>query len=272
LLDSFSQQRYSASVRDWFFIFYQVNAIFAMGFVGGPVVLWLAYRALRRRRQQSAARPKVQRPKRRAREIPQTLAGATPEQAFWRILVAAGVVLGVAVVGESDLFGVGHLTLLSLQVVGMSMLAAVIPWRRGTLAIVILAGCAADFSSGVLLQAHVEGLENTAQSTVFPGMEFTGGAVQASPPGPDALSPSAWNNWFVKHRLLDYDVWLRDLKQRYGSDPAFQATLPQYKEIADKVVAGDIKNWQGWFVHHGGQVEFLGDHVGAWSAAFQSAN
>jgi hypothetical protein len=68
---------------------------------------------------------------------------------------------------------------------------------------------------------------------------------------------------------LDYDVWLRDLKQRYGSDPAFQATLPQYKEIADKVVAGDIKNWQGWFVHHGGQVEFLGDHVGAWSAAFQ---
>jgi hypothetical protein len=269
LLDSFSQQRYSASVRDWFFIFYQVNAIFAMGFVGGPVVLWLAYRALRRRRQQSAARPKVQRPKRRAREIPQTLAGATPEQAFWRILVAAGVVLGVAVVGESDLFGVGHLTLLSLQVVGMSMLAAVIPWRRGTLAIVILAGCAVDFSSGVLLQAHVEGLENTAQSTVFPGMEFTGGAVQASPPGPDALSPSAWNNWFVKHRLLDYDVWLRDLKQRYGSDPAFQATLPQYKEIADKVVAGDIKNWQGWFVHHGGQVEFLGDHVGAWSAAFQ---
>jgi hypothetical protein len=268
LLDVFSQERTAGAVRDWFFLFYQVNAIFAMGLVGGPVVLWLTYRALRRRWQQAAARPKA-RAKRPARKVRQILAAATPEQRFWRVLVAAGVLLGVAVVGEHDPLGVGHLTLLSLQVVGLSMLAAVIPWRRGTLTMVILAGCAVDFSFGVLLHAHVEGLENDGRASVFPGMEFTGTAIQSARPGADALSASAWNNWFEKHRLSVYDRWLRGLDRQYGSLPAFQAMLPDYRKTVQKAAADDAKEWQGWFGHHGGEVEFLGDHVAGWSAALQ---
>jgi len=150
------------------------------------------------------------------------------------------------------------------------MLAA-IPWRRGTLAIVILTGCAVDFSFGVLLHAHVEGLDNTAQSIAFPGMEFTGGAIQSVRPGPDALSPTAWNNWFVKHQLSVYDMWRRDLDRRYGSLPAYQAMMPGYRKTVEKAAADDRKSWHGWFARHRGEAEFLGDHVAAWSAALQVA-
>jgi hypothetical protein len=201
--------------------------------------------------------------------MPAVLLKATPEQTFWRILIAAGLVLGIAVVGERDPLGVGHLTLLSLQTVGMTMLAATIPWRRGTLAVLVLAGCAVDFSMGVLLQAHVEGLENDAQSTIFPGMDFTGTAIQSSRPGPDALSPSAWNNWYSKHKLSVYDMWLRELQARYGNDPAFQKLLPGYRQTVANAEADDAKAWQGWFRDHGGEVEFLGDRTAAWSGALQ---
>ena len=177
--------------------------------------------------------------------------------------------LGVAVVGERDFLGVGHLTLLSLQVVGLSLLVAVVPWRRGTLAILILAGCAVDFSCGVLLQAHVESLDNGAQASVFPAMEFAGGAIQTAQPGPDALSRSAWNNWFVKHKLAVYGRWLRDLERQYGSLPAFQQMMPGYRNTVRKAAADDARSWQGWFAHHGGEAEFLGDHVGNLSATLQ---
>jgi len=272
ILARFGGQRTSAYVRDWFFVFYQLNAIFAMGLVGGPVVLWLTFRALRRKKEQPRDQTKERtkaRAKRPARSVAQTAAATTPVQRFWQVLIAAGVVLGVAVVGERDPLGVGHLTLLSLQVVGLSMLAAMIPWRRGVLTIVILVGCAIDFSFGVLLQAHVEGLENDAQAAVFPGMEFNGTAIQATPPGPDALSPSAWNNWFEKHQLAVFDVWLRDLQRKSGALPAFQAMMPDYRKSVQKAAAEDVKSWQGWFGRHRGEAEFLGDHVASWSAAFQ---
>ena len=268
ILDRFGGQRTSGYVRDWFFVFYQLNAIFAMGLVGGPVVMWLTYRALRRGRQQPLGKAKA-RAKKLVRSAAYIVSPTTPVQRFWQILIAAGVLLGVAVVGERDPLGVGHLTLLSLQVVGLAMLAAVIPWRRSALTIVILMGCAIDFSLGVLLQSHVEGLENDAQFSVFPGMEFTGKAIQATAPGPDALTPSAWNNWFIKHHVAIYDVWLRDLQRTYGAQPAFLAMMPGYQKTVERAAADDTKSWQGWFGRHRGQVEFLGDHVGNWSAGLQ---
>jgi hypothetical protein len=268
LLQPFQEQRTDGYVRDWFFLFYQVNAIFAMGLVGGPLVLWFAFRALQKRPPPSAAQQKV-RSKKSAAKVAHTIAGTTPEQIFWRILIAAGLVLGVAVVGERDNFGVGHLTLLALQTVGLSMLAAVIPWRRKTLAIVLLAGCAVDFSCGVLLQSHVESLDNTAQATVFPGVDFIGGKLAGAEHGPDALSNSAWGNWFTKHQLAAYGWWLADLNRRYGSDPAFQAVLPAYNGQLEKVQSNDAHMWQGWFGRHGGEVKFIADHVAGWSLALQ---
>jgi len=268
LLLPFRDQRTDGYIRDWFFLFYQVNAIFAMGLVGGPLVLWFSYRALQRRR---ASAPQKTRAKRPAAKTAQTIIGATPEQIFWRILIAAGVVLGVAVVGERDSLGVGHLTLLALQTVGLSMLAAVIPWRRNVLTFVLLAGCLVDFSCGVLLQAHVESLDNTAQEAVFPGVDFVGGRIMGTGHGPDALSNSAWGNWFTKHRIAAYDWWLADLTQRYSKDPAFQAVLPAYAGQQEKERASDARMWQGWFTHHGGEVKFIADHLAGWSTVLQMA-
>lgn len=82
-------------------------------------------------------------------------------------------------------------------------------------------------------------------------------------------SRSAWNNWFVKHRLAAYHWWFRDLSQRYGNDPAFQRMLPGYKRTMDQSAANDATAWQGWFGRHGGEVEFLGDHVAGGAVAFQ---
>jgi hypothetical protein len=271
LLNHFNAQRRAGAIRDQFFLFYQVNAIFAMGLVGGPLVLWFAFRALRRRRKIASARSK---PRSRLKAKPAgkaqpVISPATPEQIFWRILIAAGVVLGVAVVGERDPLGVGHLTLLALQVVGLTMLAAVVPCKRGLLMAAILIGCAVDFSFGVLLQAHVESLDNTAHSVVFPGMEFVGGRIQTVAPGPDALSRSAWSNWFNKHRLVVYDWWLASLEKQHGSDPAFQAMLPAYRGRMESVRSEDTQRWQGWFANHGGEVKLVADHLTAWSTIFQ---
>lgn len=267
LLNQFENQRTEGKVRDWFFIFYQVNAIFAMGMLGGPLVLWFAFRGLRRRRKLVAARSKAR--AKPAAKVHETVLPATPEQIFWRILIAAGLVLGVAVVGERDPLGVGHLTLLSLQAVGLAMLAAVVPRKGRALTLVILLGCAVDFGFGVLLHAHVESLDNTAVSAVFPGLEFANGQIQRIPPSSDALSRSAWNNWFSKHRFAAYQRWLADLERKYGSDPAFQAIVPGYRSQMDRDKSEDTQRWQGWFAGHGGEVTFLADHVAAWSVVFQ---
>jgi len=267
LLDRhFEGQRYAGKLRD---CFYQVNAIFAMGVVGGPLILWLAIRSWRRRKQKLPAPVERVRKKRAQARAPAALAATTPEQRFWQILIAAGLLLGVAVVGERDILGVGHLTLLSLQVLGLAMLAAAVPWRRGILFAVVLAGCAFDFTCGVLLQAHVESLDNTAQSTVFPGADFVNGVVQTDAPGPDALSRSCWNNWYVKHRPGIFDRWLNDMVRRFGNDPQFQAMLPGYNQNKQQAVEEDMKLWQGWFGHHSGEAEFLGDHVADGSIALQ---
>jgi hypothetical protein len=259
LLSGNASQRTTGAVRDWFFVLYQVNVIFGMGLVGGPVVLWLAFRALRRRR-----RPKLaERGKRAGGKAPgrPRRAGATPEQWFWLALTVSGVVLGIAVVGERDRLGVAHLALLSLQAIGLSLLAAAIPWRKRQVAMLVLAGCAVDFGFGVLLQARVENLENSPGDTVFPGIVFEGGKIETALPGPQALSRSSWNNWFVKHQLAVYYRWLRELNQRYGQDPAFRAMLPNYQAKINQERADDASVWQGWFARHDGEAQFLGDHV-----------
>ena len=262
LLSGLKEQRAAGTVRDWAFLFYQVNAIFGMGLAGGPVALWLAFRALRGKPQKQAIAPgkSGKRGKPKGRPTP-LRAAMTAEQRFWLILIVAGLILGIAVVGERDPFGVAHLTMLSLQAVGLSMLAALIPWRRRTLAILVLAGCTVDFSLGVFLQARVEGLDNTAGSTVFPGMEFADGQIETVLPGPAVLSKSAWNNWFVKHQLAVYGWWLEALNRQNGNNPAFQALVPQFQKAEAKTRLDDLAHWQGWFGRHGGEVEFLGDHV-----------
>ena len=149
-------------LRDGAFLIYQTNMIFAMGAIGGIVVLYLLYLACRRRR--------------------------SLEGSFWLMLVPFCLILSVAVHGERETFGVAHVTLQPLVALGLGLLAAGFASLRRAAAVLLIAGCIIDFGLGVFLEARVENAENTAEGIIF--------ADQATP-----LSGSAWMNWFRKHQL-----------------------------------------------------------------------
>ena len=116
--------------RDWFFQLYQVNLFFIFGSVAWLVIL----REL-------------------ARSWP--LALPTPRR-FWTWFAAGAIVLGVAVHGARDTWGLAHICLQSLMILGLGYLAA----RWATLSrgwrLALVAGLAIDFCLGIALQFGVE--------------------------------------------------------------------------------------------------------------------
>ena len=198
-------------LRDNAFGFYQVNLIFGMGLVGGPFVLWLLWGFVRRR------------------------APRLHEWRFWRVLIPCSILVGVAVVGERDLMGSAHLTLMPMEVLGLSLIAAAFPWRR-LAAIAIVAGCIVDFSLGVFLQASLEALENTPRRTVFTsGLNLGYGAFQPGSPTPDGLSDPAWGNWFLKHRFALCRRYLGILASIVPPDPRPGKPCPMRKRSSGRV-------------------------------------
>jgi hypothetical protein len=241
LMQSLDDQRNLAgTIRDRAFITYQPNLIFGMGVVGGPLVLWLLWGLWR-------------------------LPARRPEERFWRLLVPFCVVVGIAVVGARDQGGVAHLTLLAVEMLGLTLLAAAFS-RRRLVACAIIAGCVVDFSLGVFLQAHVESLENTPQKQIFPAPTFTNGQFQVAP-GPDSLSKSALGNWFRKHQYAVAQQSLHDLDRDRREDPAFRKMVPAARAQFLQDLREDTDLFHGWYARHGGEVTFLGDHFAEPSVA-----
>lgn len=234
------QPNLAGAIRDRAFISYQTNLIFGMGVFGGPLVLWLLLGLWRQ-------------PGRRA------------EKWFWRLLVPFCVVAGIAVVGERNPGGVAHLTLLAVEMLGLTLLAVAFS-RRRVVAYVITAGCIVDFSLGVFLQAHVESLENTPQKTIFPGPSFTNGEFQVVP-GPSSLSKSAMGNWYRKHQYALTRQLIRDLDRDQREDPAFRRMVPAARAQFQQGLDEDAELFHGWYARHGGEVTFLGDHFAEPSVA-----
>ncbi|PYS37655.1 MAG: hypothetical protein DMG14_20495 [Acidobacteria bacterium] len=237
LMNTFEQPNSIGRVRDVAFVSYQMNLVFAMGIIGGPVVLWLLFRRVRRRS-----------PRHRL------------ERLFWLALVLFSTVIGVAVVGERDPLGVAHGTLLPLEVTGLTLLATVI-YRRRRLTNLILAGCVVDFSLGVFLHAHVQNLENAAGKTYFSQLEYSNGIIQHAKPGPYSLSEVAWTNWFAKHQRALCDEWLIDLPERHKSDAGFQIVWPAAQAEIVRLKNQDELEWGGWYSRHGGVISHFGDHI-----------
>jgi hypothetical protein len=237
LMRDFEQPNAMGKLRDTVFLFYQTNIIFGMGLIGGPVVLWLMYKRLWRI------------PRRR-----------TQQQTFWISLIFFCTVLGIAVVGERDSLGVAHLTLLSLEVLGLTLLASALS-RRRIIAGAILIGCLTDFSLGILLHAHVESLENDASELVFSGIEVSQSRISRSKPGPDSLSQAAWVNWLDKHQVALSERWLEELPQRNAKDPSFESSWPAAKASLLEIQNEDITAWGGWYSRHGGEIQYIGDHI-----------
>jgi len=228
---TWDQPNLAGAIRDNAFIFYQTNVIFGMGLTAGPLVLGLLYRAFRHSRARGA------------------------ERWFWLAMIPFCVIVGIAVVGERDPWGTAHLTLLPLEILGISMLAASFPLRRMA-GVVLIAGCIVDFSLGVFLQARVENMENSPQRTVFPALTyFDGRLVLFSTP--DMLSASAWTNWRAKHQYALEQQWLRQIAEGRRDDPTFrqQPSAAELERVDDNTI------WGGWYSHHGGSASFLGDRL-----------
>ena len=236
LLEAFQQSNRLGRLRDYFFISYQTSLLLTMGLAGGLAAAWLYWRALRNRAQ--------------ARE----------GRLFWAALVPFAILAGIASTGERDHFGLAHLTLLPVTLLGLTLVAGWMMSRKG-LAVALLCGCAVDFGMGVWLHAHVEAIDNTASTTVFTGLEFRGAGAQIGVPGPDSLSAPAWTNWLEKHQYALSSQWLAAMDERARQDPAFAARARSVTAMLAGWKDDDARLWHGWFSRHGGSVTFLGDHV-----------
>ena len=234
LLDDFSRQGLAGRIRDDAFIFYQTNAIFGMGLIGGPLILWLLYHFLFRRFRFG------------------------PERRFWLAMIPFCVVVGIASTGERDPLGKAQLTLLPLEILGLSLLASLFPLRRALLALVIT-GCLIDCSFGILLHVGLESLENSSQKTIFPGLSVGGGKQSDPVLTPDSLSAAAWNNWFLKHQYALSAAKLAELWQHHPD-----AAVPMQIQIS---LHEDELYWHGWYARHNGSIRFLGDDVAGGSGS-----
>jgi hypothetical protein len=156
---TFPQANPDGYTRDVAFVWYQLNLVFGMGTVSGLVVLWLLYRRLVR-------------------------GNALREKVFWRWMVPFCVVVGIAVVGERDPNGVPHLTLLSIEVLGLTWLAANFRHFPQSVQFLLIAACCVDFYFGVFLEARMESLENNPGLVEFPDPRFVGGRFFFAGDGP----------------------------------------------------------------------------------------
>lgn len=118
--------------RDWFFQLYQVNLIFAFGAAGWLVLLAALARAAR------AAPPAC--------------------RAGWIAAVAATVLLGVAVHGARDEWGLAHICLQPLVLLGLAALAAHWPTLPRGWRLAAVAGAAVDTLLGLALHFGVQSL------------------------------------------------------------------------------------------------------------------
>jgi hypothetical protein len=230
-LSMFNQPNKWGELRDNGFVLYQTNLIFGMGLVGGPFVLWLLYRTFRAPR------------------------GHPGERGFWLAFVPVIIFLGIAVVGEPDLMGLAHLTLMPLEALGITLIAACFPWSRAAV-LFLVAGCVIDFSLGIFLHLRVENMQNTPQRTIYSGLTVENNRVFMGAQGPDTLGGAAWLNWFWKSRDDLHHQWIRQLD-------GFPQT-PSVRRMADQMrvfIGQNARDFGGWYGRHGGRITFLGDHL-----------
>jgi hypothetical protein len=223
-------------IRDHAFTIYQANVIFSMGLIGGPLVVWFLIQAFRRRPH-------------------------TAEYSFWLCLIGFSVIVGIAVVGERDVFGVGHLTLIPMEALGLTLLSAKFLLRRN-IALAIVAGCALDFGLGVFFHARIQHLENTVAHRYYAGLSVADGRFLIGMAGPDSLGGGSWRNWFDKRQSLLCLEWLQAEEQYRPGDPALEAGRVDFRQAMREKLEDDQKYFHGWYREHGGQIGFLGDLAG----------
>jgi hypothetical protein len=235
LVHAWGQPNVLGYIRDNTFLFYQMSLIFTMGLIGGPLVYWFLVRALRRR--------------------------GEAERNFWLALVLFSVLANFALHGERDPFGVAHITLISMMALGLTLLAANFTKRR-SVALLIVAGCAIDFSLGVWLQTRIEHLENMPDPAVFARIQVSGVRMDIAPAAPSTLARTAGGNWFRKHQYALSENWLHGLAAAYPEGRGITPAQAAVQKALTEVVRQDDSLFGGWYKRHGGALVFFGDHFG----------
>lgn len=120
------------ALRDFFFYLYQVNLFFEFGSVGGVIIAYLV--------------------------LHHTRTSTREERWFWFTLVGVAIVVGIAVNSERDPWGLAHVCLKPLALLGLAYLAAKIPALPPVFRGLFTAGVLVDFFFGVVLQFGLESL------------------------------------------------------------------------------------------------------------------
>ena len=235
-LQLYSQPYRPAVLRDATFGIYQTNVILMMGLVGGPLVVWFLIQAFRSGKRGG-------------------------ERSFWLWLIGFSVIVGIATTGERDEFGVGHLTLVPMEMLGLTLLSSQF-YKKRAIAFAILTGCAVDFGLGVFLHARVQHLDNTEAHTYYTGLGIRSGQFRAGMFGPDSVGHTAWRNWFNKRQSLLAREWLMASERYHPGDPTLAATRAAFRSAMTGGLAEDEMFWHGWFARHGGEMVYLGDWLG----------
>jgi 4-amino-4-deoxy-L-arabinose transferase-like glycosyltransferase len=126
----FNQSSPWGALRDQCFLIYQLNPVLALGCVGWIVVARQAYIAAR--------------------------AATRRDRIFWIMMLSGFFLLCFATYGDRDHYGIGHICLQSMVLLGLAFLAS--RWERLSRGwrVALAAGWAVDFCLGIALQFAVE--------------------------------------------------------------------------------------------------------------------
>ena len=132
-LDQHWQPNELGTVRDYWFMTVQTTVLMMMGCVAWVAVLWLLIRGCLWRWSQ-----------------------APPTRWFWILFIPWCLVVGVAVHGTIDPYGVGHICLQPLVLLGITYLAVRFASLPGSLRFLLVVGASVDWALGVLIHFHVQ--------------------------------------------------------------------------------------------------------------------
>jgi len=221
LPDDYTQESFAGHLRDYMFLLYQPNAIFAMGLIAGPLVVVLALRRVR--------------------------------SGFWWFFILFTLLAGIAAHGAPERTGVAHVTLQPLVLLGLTFLAANFTSIGRVLRWVVILGCLADASLGVFLQTWLQHQERDTGAFRISIIHRNGAPVDSPE---TTLSPFALRNWWMKEsRVLIADTLRRpEIKDatRLQYDLNWELVL---------LHEDDQQSWNGWYSRNGELLTFAGDHT-----------
>src|SRR5262249_5360839 len=117
-------------VRDWFFLVYQVSFPAMLGLGAGLLALWASIATWR------------------TPNPPESSARAL--RRFWMLSSLLLLVGGIAVHGARDFYGVGHICLQPLALLGLTAAALALPRAPTPIRVLAAAGMAIDAAAGIL--------------------------------------------------------------------------------------------------------------------------